>query len=111
METTPTIVAYAPLIAAGVIGVGILVPVIIFGSKIVFAMGGLLKEVLTLKGNVDKLETAVQENHKELRADNAKLREEFLHEIHNSTERIVETLVNHSHTGTDGGVIFTRPVN
>ena len=109
MSTDPTIVTYAPLIIASVAGIGVFVTVIIFGSKTIFAMGGLFKEVLTLNGNVDKLETAVQENHKELRADNVKLREEFLREIRNSTDRIVETLVNHRHTGKDGEIIFTLP--
>ena len=67
MDTTPTVLTYAPLIAAAAIGLGILV---------------------VAKGN-----------------------EELRHEIHNTTERIVETLVHHRHTDSDGGVIFTRPVN
>ena len=111
METTPTIFAYAPLIIAGVAGVGIFVTMVIFGSKTVFTVGGLFKEVSTLKGNLDKLEAAVEENHKELRADNAKLREELLHEMHNSTERLVDYLTHHGHMDKDGGVTFTRPVH
>ena len=48
---------------------------------------------------------------KELRTDVIKGNEELRHEIHNSTDRVVEALVHHAHTDTDGGVIFTLPVN
>ena len=107
METTPAIVTYAPLIGAAVIGFGILITLIIYASRIIFRLGGLFTEVANVAGGVKELRADV----KELRADIAKGNEELRHEIHNSTERIVDTLAHHRHTDTDGGVIFTRPVN
>ena len=63
----------------------------IVGAKIIFNLAGLFKDVKTLMDMI-----------KELR-----------HEIYNSTERVVEALAHHAHTGmdTDGGVIFTRSIN
>ena len=100
METTPAIVTYAPLIASALFGLGILVTVVIYGGRIIFRLGGLFTEVSTLTDMV-----------KDLRTDVAKGNEELRHEIHNSTERVVEAMVHHGHTDTDGGVIFARPVN
>ena len=100
VDSQPSIITYAPLFASIVIGLGIVVTLAIFGGKVIFRLGGLFTEVATVS---DKL--------KELRADVAKGNEELRYEIHNSTERVVEALVHHRHTDTDGGVIFTRPIN
>ena len=48
---------------------------------------------------------------KELRTDVIKCNEKLRHEIHHSTDRVVEALAHHAHTGTDDRVIFTLPVN
>ena len=48
---------------------------------------------------------------KELRTDVIKGNEKLRHEIHHSTDRVVEALEHHAHTGTDGRVIFTLPIN
>ena len=48
---------------------------------------------------------------KELRIDVIKGNEKLRHEIHHSTDRVVEALAHHAHTGTDGRVIFTLPIN
>lgn len=100
MEAQPAIIAYGPLIGAAAIGFGILITLIIYASRIIFRLGGLFKEVETLTEAVKDLRTDVNKGNEELR-----------HEIHNSTERIVDTLAHHSHTDSDGGIIFTRPVN
>ena len=100
MDTQPAIMTYAPLITSVVIGLGIVVTLAIIGAKIIFNLAGLFKDVKTLTDMI-----------KELRTDVAKGNEELRHEIHDSTNRVVDALAHHAHTGTDGGVIFTLPVN
>ena len=74
METTPAIVAYAPLIAAIVIGLGIIVTLAIVAGKIIFHLGGLFTEVRKLSESVDGLRTDMAAGFQQLRADMSQFR-------------------------------------
>ena len=69
METTPAIVTYAPLIAAVVIGLGIIVTLAIVAGKIIFHLGGLFTEVRKLSESVDGLRTDMGQFKAEVRED------------------------------------------
>ena len=66
METTPTVIAYAPLIAAIVIGIGIIVTLAIVAGKIIFHLGGLFTEVSKMSSSVEGLRTDMSATRTEL---------------------------------------------
>ena len=105
METTPAIVAYAPLIAAVVIGLGIIVTLAIVAGKIIFHLGGLFTEVRNLSEAVDGLRTDIGQLRADMVAGNRELRDE----IRRSTDRILQVVQNHRHNNTDGSVTFIVP--
>ena len=76
METTPAIVAYAPLIAAVVIGLGIIVTLAIVAGKIIFHLGGLFTEARKLSESVDGLRTDMTTGFQQLREEMGQLRAE-----------------------------------
>ena len=98
METTPVVIAYAPLIAAIVIGIGIIVTLAIVAGKIIFRLGGLFTEVSKLSSSVEGLRT-----------DMSAMRIELRDEIRQSTDRILRLVQRYRHTDTDGSVTFTVP--
>ena len=98
METTPAVIAYAPLIAAIVIGTGIIVTLAIVAGKIIFHLGGLFTEVSKLSSSVEGL-----------RADMSAMRIELRDEIRQSADRILRSVQHHRHSDTDGSVTFTVP--
>ena len=109
METTPAVIAYAPLIAAIVIGTGIIVTLAIVAGRIIFHLGGLFTEVSKLSSSVEGLRTELPSSVEGLRTDMSAMRIELRDEIRQSADRILRSVQHHRHSDTDGSVTFTVP--
>ena len=100
MDITSPILTYAPLITSIVIGLGIFITLIILCGKIIFRLGGLFTEVSALTQSMQSLQRDVVQGNERLRA-----------EIQKSNSGLVDTLLSHEHTDTDGRIVFGRHIN